>query len=134
MPVSLFVSHKLQRDTAETDPGWRYRNAAGQQVLSNWTYGPGFVPRFGPPFMGTHSMVQGSALSPGYRAEGLAEYGAIQERYGPVSICFDQFHAWPQPDYNSSDDATTWFARASAPAARSWSSLATREKCITSSY
>jgi hypothetical protein len=104
VPVSLFVSHKLQRDTAETDPSWRFRNAAGQQVLSNWTYGPGFVPRFGPPFMGTHSMVQGSALSPGYRAEGLAEYRTIQEKYGPVSICFDQFNAWPQPDYNPGGD------------------------------
>ena len=104
VPVSLFVSHKLQRDTEETDPAWRYRNAAGQQVLSNWTYGPGFVPRFGPPFMGTHSMVRGSALSPGYRARGLAEYRAIQEKYGPVSICFDQYNAWPQPDYNPHAD------------------------------
>jgi hypothetical protein len=104
VPVSLFVSHKLQRDTDETDPAWVHRNAAGQRVLSNWTYGPGFVPRFGPPFMGTHSMVRGSALSPGYRAQGLAEYRTIQEKYGPVSICFDQFNAWPQPDYNPAAD------------------------------
>ena len=105
VPVSLFVSHKLVRDNAaETDPSWVFLNAAGQRVLSNWTYGEGFVPRFGPPFIGTHSMVYGSARSPGWRATGLEQYERIQEKYGPVSICFDQFWAWAGPDFNPAGD------------------------------
>jgi hypothetical protein len=105
VPVSLFVSHKLQRDNPrDTDPSWVFLNAAGQRILSNWTYGEGFSPRFGPPFIGTHSMVYGSARSPGWRAAGLEQYRQIQEKYGPVSICFDQFHAWPDPDFNPAGD------------------------------
>src|SRR5262249_15580775 len=77
---------------------------AGQRVLSNWTYGPGFAPRFGPSFIGTHSMVRGTALSPGWRAEGLAEYQKIQATYGPVGICFDVFGAWSEPDFNPAAD------------------------------
>src|SRR5262245_62104539 len=102
--ISLFVSHHLVRDGDETDPSWEYRNAAGQRVLSNWTYGPGFAPRFGPTFIGTHSMVRGTALSPGWRAEGLAEYEQIQRSYGPVGICFDVFGAWSEPDFNPAAD------------------------------
>ena len=104
VPVSLFVSHHLQRDTDETNPTWVFENAAHQRVLSNWTYGPGFAPKFGPPFMGTHSMVQGSGLSPGWRAKGLEEYQRIQDKYGPVSICFDQFGAWDAPNFNPAAD------------------------------
>jgi hypothetical protein len=105
VPVSLFVSHHLLRDnTQETDPSWVYRNAAGQRVLSNWTYGPGFTPKFGPSFIGTHSMVRGTALSPGWRDKGLEEYRTIQEQYGPVSICFDVFGAWSEPDFTPAAD------------------------------
>jgi len=104
VPVSLFVSHHLLRDSDETDPSWTYLNAAGQRVLSNWTYGPGFAPKFGPPFMGTHSMVRGSARSSGWRATGLEQYQQIQDKYGPVSLCFDVFSAPPEPDFNPAGD------------------------------
>ncbi len=105
VPVSLFVSHKLQRDNPQdTDPSRVFLNAAGQRVLSNWTYGEGFSPRFGPPFIGTHSMVYGSARAPGWRDAGIEQYRHIQQKYGPVSICFDQFHAWPDPDFNPAGD------------------------------
>lgn len=104
VPVSLFVSHHLVRDTDESDPSWFYRNAAQQHLLSNWTYGPGYTPRFGPTFIGTHSMVWGTALSPGWRETGLSEYRKIQEKYGPVSICFDVFVASAAPDFNPDAD------------------------------
>jgi hypothetical protein len=103
VPVSLFVSHHLQRDTDETDASWVYHNSAQQRVSQNWTYGLGFVPRFGPPFVGTHAMVQGSALSPGWRETGLREYAHLLD-LGATSICFDQFGAWPAPDYNPTHD------------------------------
>jgi hypothetical protein len=103
VPVSLFVSHHLVRDAEETDDARVHLNSALQRVQQNWTYGPGFVPRFAPSFSGTHAMTQGSALSPAWRETGLEEYRKILKR-GATSICFDQFRAWPEPNFNPSID------------------------------
>ena len=73
VPVSLFVSHHLLRDTDETPPAWRHLNAALQPVQDDWTYGRDFLPRWRVPFMGTHAMMRGSALAPGWREEALRE-------------------------------------------------------------
>jgi hypothetical protein len=104
VPISLFVSHHILRTTDETDPEWVHRNAAGQEVTWNWTYGPGFLPRFGVHFIGSHSMVRGSALSPGWRETGLEEYRKIIQDYGADSICFDVYYAWDEPNYSAGID------------------------------
>jgi hypothetical protein len=103
VPVSLFVSHHLLRDVEETNDSRVHLNSALQRVAQNWTYGLGFVPRFAPSFSGTHAMSQGSALSPGWRDTGLEEYRKILE-LGATSICFDQFRAWPEPNFNPAVD------------------------------
>lgn len=103
VPVSLFVSHHLLWDTDETDPDWRHLNAAGQPVQSNWTYGRDFLPLFQVPFSGTHAMVRGSALTPGWRATGLRSYAHLLE-LGATGICFDQFSAWPDPNFSPHAD------------------------------
>lgn len=103
VPVSLFVSHNILRDTDETDPSWVHRNPAGQAVGDNWTYGPDFLPRFRVLFMGTHAMVQASPLSKGWRETGLAEYRRILDD-GADGICFDVFRAPPGPDFNPAAD------------------------------
>lgn len=103
VPVALFVSHHILRDTKETDPAWVHLNAAGQPTVWDWTYGPGFLPKFRPSFHATHSMIKGSALSPGWRETGLAEYRRIVGR-GADGICFDVYYAWGDPNFNPSAD------------------------------
>lgn len=103
VPVSLFVSHHLVRDEEAVDDSMVHLNSAHQRVQQNWTYGLGFVPRFGPSFSGTHALTQGSALSPAWRQTGLEEYRRILE-FGATSICFDQFRAWPEPNFNPAVD------------------------------
>jgi hypothetical protein len=104
VPVSLFVSHHLLRDTDETPPAWRHLNAALQPVQDDWTYGRDFLPRWRVPFMGTHAMMRGSALAPGWREEALREYAHILD-LGATSICFDQFWSWFEPNFSSDRDA-----------------------------
>jgi hypothetical protein len=104
VPVVLFVSHHILRDTDETDPDWIHLNAGKQAVINNWTYGRDFLPVFLPPHSGTHAMVNGSALSPSWRETGLAAY----ERFlglGGRGICFDVGRAWGNPNYNDAIDA-----------------------------
>lgn len=103
VPVSLFVSHHILRDSDETDSSWLHRTAAGQSVVWNWTYSSDYVPKFGVPFAGTHSMVRGSALSKGWRETGLREYSRIMD-LGAESICFDVFYAWSDPNYSPDAD------------------------------
>jgi hypothetical protein len=103
VPVVAFVSHHLVRDTDETDPDWKHLNAALQPVGDNWTYGKDFLPLFQVPFMGTHAMVRGSALSPGWREESWRNYAEILER-GFAGICFDVFGAWKEPNFNPAID------------------------------
>lgn len=103
VPVSLFVSHHLVRDEEANDDFMVHLNSANQRVQQNWTYGLGFVPRFGPSFSGTHALTQGSALSPAWRQTGLEEYQKILAM-GATSICFDQFRAWPEPNFNPAVD------------------------------
>lgn len=104
MPVSLFVSHHLVRDTDETSPEWRHINAARQPVQDDWTYGRDFLPRWRVPFMGTHAMMRGSALSAGWREEGLRQYARLLD-LGANSICFDQFWSWFEPNFSEHRDA-----------------------------
>ncbi len=99
VPVSMFVSHHILRDTDETDPAWLHRNAGGQVIGSNWTYGPGFLPRFPSLFYGSHALLQGSALSTDWCQTGLAEYQRLLAR-GADGICFDQFYAWREPNFS----------------------------------
>lgn len=104
VPVSLFVSHHLLRDTDETPPEWRHLNAAQQPVQDDWTYGRDFLPRWRVPFVGTHAMMRGSALAPGWREEALREYEHLLD-LGATSICFDQFWSWFEPNFSKSRDA-----------------------------
>lgn len=104
VPVSLFVSHHLLRDTDETPPDWRHLNAALQPVQDDWTYGRDFLPRWRVPFMGTHAMMRGSALAPGWRQTALDAYAHLLE-LGAASICFDQFWSWFEPNFSTHRDA-----------------------------
>ncbi len=104
VPVSLFVSHHLLRDSDETPPAWRHLNAALQPVQDDWTYGRDFLPRWRVPFMGTHAMMRGSALAPGWREEALREYAHLLD-LGATSICFDQFWSWFEPNFSKERDA-----------------------------
>jgi hypothetical protein len=103
VPVSLFVSHHLLRDTDESPEEWKHLNAAGQPVQDDWTYGRDFLPKFHIPFMGTHAMVRGSLLAPSLREAILAEHERILGM-GATSTCWDQFWAWYEPNYNPSAD------------------------------
>jgi hypothetical protein len=105
VPVSLFVSHHLLRDTDESPDEWKHLNAAGQPVQDNWTYGRDFLPRWRVPFVGTHAMVRGSFLAPGFRKAVEAEYERMLD-LGATSICFDQFWAWFEPNYSPSADGS----------------------------
>lgn len=104
VPVSLFVSHHLLRDTDETPPEWRHLNAALQPVQDDWTYGRDFLPRWRVQFMGTHAMMRGSALAPGWREAALEEYARLLD-LGATSICFDQFWSWFEPNFSPHRDA-----------------------------
>ncbi len=99
--VSLFVSHRILREESPLE--WKRRNAAGQLVQDDWTYGRDFLPRWRVSFVGSHAMVRSSLLSPGYREAIVAEYEKMLE-LGTTSIMFDQFWAWYEPDYNPSGD------------------------------
>ena len=103
VPVSLFVSNHLLRDTDESPDEWKHQNAAGQPVQDNWTYGRDYLPRWHVPFRGTHAMVRASFLAPGFRQAVMDEYARLLE-LGATSICFDQFWAWYEPNYNPSAD------------------------------
>jgi hypothetical protein len=103
VPVVLFVSHHILRDTDETDRDWVHLNAGRQAVINNWTYGRDFLPVFLPPFSGTHAMVNGSALSPGWRQTGLDAYRHFLA-LGGRGICFDVGRAWDAPNFNPSID------------------------------
>ena len=103
VPVSLFVSHHLLRDTDETPEEWKHLNAAGQPVQDDWTYGRDFLPKFHIPFMGTHAMLRGSLLAPGLREAILAEHERILG-LGATSTSWDQFWSWFEPNYNASAD------------------------------
>jgi hypothetical protein len=103
VPVVFFVSHHLVRDTDETDPKWLHLNAAMQPVEDNWTYGRDFLPLFQVPFIGTHAMLAGSALSRGWREEGWRNYQEILDR-GAAGICFDVFGARKDPNFNPAID------------------------------
>lgn len=104
VPVALFVSHHLLRDTDETPPEWRHLNAALQPVQDDWTYGRDFLPRWRVPFMGTHAMMRGSALAPGWRETALKAYEHLLD-LGATSICFDQFWSWFEPNFSKYRDA-----------------------------
>ena len=104
VPVSLFVSHHLLRDTNETPPEWRHLNAAGQPVQDDWTYGRDFLPRWRVPFMGTHAMMRGSALAAGWRDTALKSYAHLLD-LGATSICFDQFWSGFEPNFSTHRDA-----------------------------
>lgn len=104
VPVALFVSHHLLRDTDETPPEWRHLNAALQPVQDDWTYGRDFLPRWRVPFMGTHAMMRGSALAPGWRETALKSYEHLLD-LGATSICFDQFWSWFEPNFSRHRDA-----------------------------
>jgi hypothetical protein len=103
VPIVLFVSHHILRDTNETDRDWVHLNAGMQAVINNWTYGRDFLPVFLPPFSGTHAMVNGSALSPGWRETGLEAYEHFLG-LGGKGICFDVGRAWDSPNHNPSID------------------------------
>ena len=103
VPVVLFVSHHILRDTDETDRDWVHLNAGDQAVTNNWTYGRDFLPLFRLPFSGTHAMVNGSALSPAWREIGLAAYEHFLG-LGGKGICFDVGRAWDHPNYNPAID------------------------------
>lgn len=103
VPVSLFVSHHLLRDTDETPPEWRHLNAALQPVQDDWTYGRDFLPRWRVPFMGTHAMMRGSALAKGWRETALKAYEHLLD-LGATSICFDQFWSWFEPNFSKHRD------------------------------
>ena len=96
VPISLFVSHHILRDTDETDPDWLHRNKTGQAVVWNWTYSSDYIPKFPVLFAATHSMVGAPALSLGWRETGLNEYRRAVD-LGAESICFDVFYAWGEP-------------------------------------
>lgn len=98
VPVSLFVSHHLLRDTDESPDEWKHHNAAGQVVGDDWTYGLDFLPRFRVPFMGTHAMVRGSLLAPGMREAILAEHARLLD-LGATSTSWDQYWSWFEPNY-----------------------------------
>jgi hypothetical protein len=72
--VSLFINHHLISEASEVNPEWVHLNAAGQRVLSNWTFSRDFLPHFGPVFSARESFLQASALSASWRERGLAEY------------------------------------------------------------
>jgi hypothetical protein len=103
VPVVLFVSHHILRTTDETDPDWVHLDPAMQSVSNNWTYGRDFLPLFRLPFSGTHSMVNGSALSPKWRETGLQAYRHFLA-LGGRGICFDVGRAWDEPNYNPAID------------------------------
>src|SRR5680860_1660425 len=103
VPIVLFVSHHILRDTDETDPDWKHLNAGMQPVSNNWTYGRDFLPIFRLPFSGTHAMIEGSALSAGWRETGLKSYEDALA-LGGRGICFDVFQSWPDPDFNPARD------------------------------
>jgi hypothetical protein len=103
VPVVLFVSHHILRDTDETERDWVHLNAGNQAVINNWTYGRDFLPMFRPPFSGTHAMVNGSALSPEWRRIGLEAYEHFLG-LGGKGICFDVGRAWDEPNYNPAID------------------------------
>ncbi|MBA2278803.1 MAG: hypothetical protein H0W06_13685, partial [Chloroflexia bacterium] len=103
VPIVLFVSHHILRDTDETDPDWVHLNAGHQPVGNNWTYGRDFLPLFRLPFSGTHAMIQGSALSPGWHETGLSAYQHFLA-LGGKGICFDVGRSWEDPNYNPAID------------------------------
>lgn len=103
VPIVLFVSHHILRDTDETNPDWVHLNAGMQPVGNNWTYGRDFLPLFRLPFSGTHAMIQGSALSPGWRETGLSAYKHYLE-LGGKGICFDVGRSWEDPNFNPAID------------------------------
>lgn len=103
VPIVLFVSHHILRDTDETDRDWVHLNAGNQAVINNWTYGRDFLPVFLPPFSGTHAMVNGSALSPGWRETGLIAYKHFLG-LGGRGVCFDVGRAWDSPNFNPAID------------------------------
>lgn len=103
VPIVLFVSHHILRDTDETDPSWVHLNAGNQPVANNWTYGRDFLPLFRLPFSGTHAMVNGSALSPGWRETGLKAYEHFLS-LGGKGICFDVGRSWEDPNFNPAID------------------------------
>jgi len=104
VPVVLFVSHHILRDTDETDRDWVHLNPGNQPVINNWTYGRDFLPMFRPPFSGTHAMVNASALSAEWRRIGLEAYAHFLG-LGGKGICFDVGRAWDTPNYNPAIDA-----------------------------
>lgn len=103
VPVVLFVSHHILRDTEETSRDWVHLNAGNQAVINNWTYGRDFLPMFRPPFSGTHAMVNGSALSPEWRRIGLEAYEHFLA-LGGKGICFDVGRSWDSPNFNPAID------------------------------
>lgn len=103
VPIVLFVSHHILRNTDETDPDWVHLNAGQLPDANNWTYGRDFLPLFRLPFSGTHAMVNGSALSPGWRETGLRAYKHYLE-LGGKGICFDVGRSWESPNFNPAID------------------------------
>jgi hypothetical protein len=104
VPIVLFMSHHILRDTDETSRDWVHLNAGNQAVINNWTYGRDFLPMFRPPYSGTHAMVNASALSPEWRRIGLEAY-ARYLALGGKGICFDVGRSWEDPNFNPAIDA-----------------------------
>ena len=65
VPISLFVSHHILRDTDETDPDWLHRNKTGQAVVWNWTYSSDYIPKFPRALRGDALDGQGVGALPG---------------------------------------------------------------------
>lgn len=103
VPIVLFVSHHILRDTDETEPAWVHLNVAKQPISNNWTYGRDFLPLFRLPFYGSHAMIEGSALSPSWRETGLTHYKHFLA-LGGKGICFDVGRPWEEPNFNSEID------------------------------
>lgn len=103
VPISIFVSHHLVADSAASDPAWLHLNAGGQRGEANYTCNRDFLPRFEPHFFATDTGVMASALSPEWRETGLESYRDLLD-LGATSICFDQFHIWNVPNFNSTRD------------------------------
>jgi hypothetical protein len=53
--------------------------------------------------MGTHAMMRGSALAPGWREAALKAYEHLLD-LGATSICFDQFWSWFEPNFSQHRD------------------------------
>ncbi|UAL31428.1 hypothetical protein K8W59_08300 [Nocardioides rotundus] len=103
VPISMFVSHHILRESEESDPDWKHRNRAQQARVWNWTYSDDYIPRFDVLYDATHSMVKASGLSKGWRETSLEEYRRIMDM-GAESICFDVFYAWDEPNYSPAAD------------------------------